>query len=140
VTPEDAPLDEPLLRWLTLDAHDVDGWAPEPPLPELRCHPDLVERLAEIARPVRGVCRAWVEGAPVVHHPAGAPIACATGTSRLLVRSGEPAGALTSRWRASGLPPDWVDLDPWASDVTFARAIELLRAHIRRAFERIATR
>jgi hypothetical protein len=71
----------------------------------------------------------------VVHHPSGPPIAFATGTSRLVVRSAQPAGALVSPWRTPGLDDAWVDLDPWADDVTFARTLELLRTHVRRAYD-----
>jgi len=138
-----AELSEPLAAWLRSDAHDVgdavDAWTGErlgdPSIGELRCHPDLVERLTQIARPIRGTRRVWVDGCPVVHHPSGAPIACATGTSRLVVRSGLPAGAVVSRWRTPGLDRAWTDLDPWAADVTFARSVELLRTHVRRAYD-----
>jgi hypothetical protein len=137
VTPDTTPaaLSDTLREWLGRDDHVVDGWGDELPLGQLHCHPDLVERLTQIARPVRGACRVFVDGCPVVHHAAGAPIACATGTSRLVVRSAEPAGALASRWTTPGLPAAWVDLDPWAADVTFARALDLLRAQVRRAYE-----
>ncbi len=30
----------------------------------------------------------------------------------------------------------WVELDPWAPDTAFARAIDLLRAHVVDAYER----
>jgi hypothetical protein len=132
----DGALDASLRDWLTSDEHDVNGWEPVPPLETLHCHPDLVERLTEIARPVRGVCRSWVDGCPVVHHPAGAPIACARGTNWLVVRSGRPAGALAPARQTEGLGPPWVDLDPWAADVTFAKTLEMLRAHVRAAYDR----
>jgi hypothetical protein len=137
VTPEAtvAELSEPLRAWLTSEAHDVEDSPDDLPVAQLRCHPDLVERLAQISRPVRGTVRVWIDGCPVVHHPSGAPIACATGTSRLVVRSAQPAGALMSTWRTPGLDDAWVDLDPWAADVTFARALEMLRIHVRRAYD-----
>ena len=128
-----AALSEPLHAWLTSDDHEVQGWAADPPIEQLHCHPDLAERLTQMARPVRGTCRVWIDGCPVVHHPSGPPIACATGTSRLVVRSAQPAGALVSQWRTPGLDGAWVDLDPWAADVTFTRTLELLRTHLRRA-------
>lgn len=134
MNPETVPLPEALRAWIQRDDHAVDGWAPDLPIDELHCHPDLVERLTQIARPQRGVVRAWVSGCPVVHHPTGPPIACATGNSRLLVRSSRPAGALASRWHTPELDAAWVDLDPWAADVTFARTLDALRAHVARAF------
>ncbi len=130
-----AELSAPLRAWLASDVHEVDGWAEDLPIDDLHCHPDLVERLTQLSRPVRGTRRVWIDGCPVVHHPSGAPIACATGTSRLVVRSAEPPGALVSRWLTPGLDAEWVDLDPWAADVTFTRALELLRTHVRRAYD-----
>jgi hypothetical protein len=53
----------------------------------------------------------------------------------MVVRSKQPAGALVSKWRTPGLDDAWVDLDPWAADVTFARTLELLRTHVRRAYD-----
>jgi hypothetical protein len=144
VTPDPtvAELSEPLAAWLRSDAHDIDDrvadptdeWSRDLPIEQLRCHPDLVERLTQIARPVRGTRRVWIDGCPVVHHASGAPIACATGTNRLVVRSAQPAGALVPRWHTPGLDPAWRDLDPWAADVAFARTLELLRMHLRRAY------
>ena len=125
-----------LLDWLARTAPEpVRAWAPDPPLGELNCHPDLVARLAEIARPVRGTARVFVAGCPVIH--AGArPIAAASGTAWLAVRSPLPAGAMhATHAPTEGLAPGWVELDPWAVDVAFARATDLLRAHVVRACE-----
>jgi hypothetical protein len=130
-------LGDALRAWLTAGTHEVKGWDPEPPLDEMRCHPDLVQRVTQISRPIRGVRRAWVDGCPVVHHPSGVPIAGASGTGCLVVRSGRPAGALTPSWHVAPLGDAWVDLDPWAADVTFAQTIEMLRAHVRAAFDRV---
>jgi hypothetical protein len=140
VTSESTALSPTLLTWLTSDDHDVDGWADDLPIQALRCHPDLVQRLTEISRPVNGACRVWVDGCPVVHHRAGPPIGCARGTNTLVVRSGLPAGALASPERTPGLDDTWIDLDPWAADVTFAKTIELLRMHVRRAYDLAETR
>jgi hypothetical protein len=134
VNPENVALPSELLAWMQRDDHTVDGWAPDLAIEELHCHPDLVERLSQIARPQRGAGRVWISGCPVVHHPLGPPIACATGTSRLVVRSAQPAGALASKWHTPELDAAWVDLDPWAADVTFARTLDVLRAHVARAY------
>jgi hypothetical protein len=37
--------------------------------------------------------------------------------------------------RTPGLDSAWNDLDPWAADVAFARALELLRMHVRHAYD-----
>ncbi len=125
-----------VVAWLSDDDHDVTGWAPEPARAELRCHPDLVERLTQATRPVaRTAVRVWVDGCPVIHHPGGAPVACAWNTGHLVVRSDQAAGALAVTSTRTALDSTWVDLDPWAPDVTFTRTIELLRMHVRRAFD-----
>ena len=126
-----------LREWLTHDVDDpVDGWAPAPPDQQLRCHPDLVARLAEVSRSVGSVGRVFVGGCPVIHHPRGRAIAAAWGTSSLIVRSARPAGALaTTEDPLSGLGTEWTMLDPWAADVALSRAIDLLRSHVARAYE-----
>jgi hypothetical protein len=133
-----------VLDWLVRADH-VPGrdwepgrdWAPEPPIAELQCSPELVGRLAEIARPIAGVRRRFVAGCPVIEHPRGRPIAAAADASWLAVRSGLPAGALrTGRPPTPRLDPDWVELDPWAADAAFARTVDLLRGHVARAYAR----
>ena len=132
-----APLTE-LVAWLARDDHDpVHAWEPDPALESLHCHPDLVERLSELARPIRGSRRVFVAGCPVIHEPGGRPLAAAAGTSWLVVRSAMPAGDLAPGHPLhADLAPDWVELDPWTVDVSLARGIDLLRAHVARAFSR----
>jgi hypothetical protein len=126
-----------LREWLMRDVDDpVEGWAPMPPYEDLHCHRDLVERLAEISKPAGAVRRVFVGGCPVIHHPRGRAVAAAWGTSWLTVCSGSPAGALaTGNQPLAGLDAAWVMLDPWAADVALSRTIDLLRAHIVRAYE-----
>lgn len=116
-----------LRAWLTRP-HDVapDEWKPDPP--EIRCDPRLVERLASLARPLRPR-RVFVAGCPVIHHPAGPPVAAAFGTSELLVR-GEVPELLDAEDTGMG----WVILDAWPPDVGFARGTDLLRQVLARAF------
>jgi hypothetical protein len=113
-------LDE-LDAWLRRE-HDVapEGWADEPPLQELRCHPDLVERLGSLVRPLRPR-RVFVAGCPVIHHPSGPPFTAALGTSTLLVFE----------------DGDWVEADPWLSDVTFLKGTDQLRHRLQRASEAV---
>ena len=125
-----------LREWLTRDVDEpVEGWEREPPLEALRCHPDLVARLAEVARSVGATRRVFVGGCPVIHHPRGRAIAAAWGTSSLTVRSARPAGALATTEPSAGLGDGWTMLDPWAPDVALSRTIDLLRAHMARAYE-----
>jgi hypothetical protein len=127
--------DPALLAWITRTDHEpVDGWAPVPPRDELRCHPDLVARLAEVARAVPGTRRVFVAGCPVIHHPSGVPLATAAGTKWFTVRSNKSPGALQTSKRTPGLGSEWVELDPWAPDTAFAKALDGLRHHVVRAF------
>jgi hypothetical protein len=108
-----------LLDWLARRGHEpVSAWAADPPLAELHCHPDLVARLAEIARPIPGAARVFVAGCPVIHHPSGSPVAAASGTAWFVVREGD----------------DWNEVDPWQSDIALARGLDLLRNRVMRAF------
>jgi hypothetical protein len=125
---------EDLVERLRADDIAADGWDSEPALESLDCHPDLIQRLTEIARPTRGTRRAFVAGNPVITY-ADHAIAAATGTSWLVVRSDLPEGALATDADTAGLPADWQRLDPWAPDVAFAKSTNLLRAHITRAAE-----
>jgi hypothetical protein len=133
-----------LVDWLRLPGlpgssagpEPAPGWEADPPLDQLHSHPDLIARLAEIARPIAGVRRRFVGGCPVIEHPNGRPIAAAAGTSWLVVRSDLPAGALgLGSPLATALGPEWLQLNPWSENVAFARALDLLRAHVARAYE-----
>ena len=108
-----------LLAWLArLDHEPVSGWAPDPPIAALHCHPDLVARVSEIARPIPGAVRVFVAGCPVIHHPSGPPVAAASGTAWFVVRQVN----------------DWNEVDPWQSDIALARGLDLLRERVTRAF------
>jgi hypothetical protein len=110
-----AGLDEWLRR-----THEVapEGWEDDLPLDDLRCHPDLVERLASLVRPLRAR-RVFVAGCPVIHHPSGPPFAAAYGTSSLLIREDD----------------EWIEVDPYPPDVTFLRGTDELRHRLSRASE-----
>jgi hypothetical protein len=142
VSREPVALEPALLEWLCpaglrLDREPAPGWEPEPPLDALHCRPDLIARLAQAARPIAGVRRRFVAGCPVIEHPRGRPIAAAAGTSWLAVRSDLPAGALRTDASSAGarLGPEWRELNPWSENVAFARALDLLSAHVARAYE-----
>lgn len=133
----DPPVPPALVEWLTRAEHEpVDGWEPEPRSAEPRCDTKLVARLAEVARAVRGAGRVFVAGCPVIHHPRGRPIAAAAGSAWFVARSARPPGALLpAAALVVALDPEWVQVDPWLGDTAFARAIDLLRAHVARAYE-----
>jgi hypothetical protein len=137
VNREVTTLDPELLMWLVSEPHPVDDPDPHPPPAALRCRADLVARLALVAQPIGRTTRRFVAGCPVIHHPRGRPIAAAVGSSWIAIRSDLPAGSLehhgTHLARLS--EHGWVELDPWAPDTAFARAVDLLRAHVARAYD-----
>jgi hypothetical protein len=121
--------------WLAAQhAAAPEGWAPDPPVTELQCHPELVERLATLVRPLRPR-RTFVGGCPVIHHPAGSPFAAAWGTSALVARLSERPALIVAAVDTTGLDPAWVGLDPWPVDVAFARGTDLLRQALARAYD-----
>ncbi len=129
-------VDPALVEWLRADHGPGLTAEPEPPRPELRCDPLLVARLTEIARAFARTRRLFVAGCPVIHHPRGRPIAAAAGADWFVARSSLGAGALASPTpAATSVGPGWVELDPWAPDTAFARAIDLLRAQVARAYD-----
>ena len=131
-----ASMPEELRAWITAEhAAAPEGWEPDPPLGSLRCHPDLVERVAALVRPLRPR-RAFVGGCPVIHHPAGQPFAAAWGTSALVARLDERPALILATPETIGLDRAWVDLDPWPVDVAFARGTDLLRQALARAYDR----
>jgi hypothetical protein len=135
---EPAVVEPALVEWLSFagDRPPAPGWEADPPPEDLRCDRALVARLAEVARPIRGVRRRFVAGSPVIEHPRGRPIAAATGTAWLAVRSDLPPGALQiDTPMVNALGPHWLELNPWSENVAFARALDLLRAHLARAYE-----
>ena len=114
--------------WSRSDAR-LDGW-------ELRCHPDLVERLTQAAAelPVELV---YVRGLPVLVHPNGVAFATAAGTSQLLLRLPREMrdGVEAGRWGSGDLGEDeWVGVEPWL-DRPGDGPVLALAEWLRRAFD-----
>ena len=126
-----------LVEWLRSDEHDVEGWESPPSINDLRCHPDLLDALSQLARAAGRTSLAYVDGVPVIHHRRGAPIAFAAGQNVLGIRSAQPAGLLVSEVYVEELAEDWVMLDWRALDVTFSRTKELLASHMQAAYDRV---
>lgn len=138
MSPDPDVVEPALIEWLRAPAeHEcAPGWEAEPAPDALHCSPQLVARLAEAARRVRGVRRRFVAGCPVIEHPRGVAIAAAAGTAWLAVRSDLPPGALqVAPTAGSALGAGWLELNPWSENIAFARALDLVRAHVARAYE-----
>ena len=87
---------------------ELGGW-------ELRCHPDLVERMQEAAADLPA-SSLMVMGLPAFVHSNGLAFAVAAGTSLVLLRL--PPNMRHDVQRAGGASevsgdPDWVDVEPW---------------------------
>jgi hypothetical protein len=130
-----ASVPDELRAWIAADHPAApDGWEPDPPVTELACQPELVERLASLVRPLRPR-RIFVGGCPVIHHPCGPPFAAAWGTRALVARLDERAPLIAASDETAGLAPAWVALEPWPVDVAFSRGTDLLRQALARAYE-----
>ncbi|MFF4783542.1 hypothetical protein ACFY3E_19825 [Streptomyces griseorubiginosus] len=111
---------------------DYEGW-------ELHTHPDLVQRLADLA-PQWSVLATF--GVPVLAAK-GIAAALAQGTGTLLVRLPEaPTASLTP---ARPCPPltdpsgDWYSLDPWQGELPSVESKRLLARVIQHALSHAAS-
>jgi hypothetical protein len=105
------------------------------PLEALRCHPDLCERLESSAAGLPGVRLRYLLGLPVLLHPNGVAFGVASGTTWLALRIPEPGQrvVLRSRFGTRGLDDEWVDVDPWISDLPAHEGTSRLRGWTRAA-------
>jgi hypothetical protein len=90
----------------------------------------IAERLATLTRPLRPR-RAALDGAIVMHHPAGRAFAAAY-RGRILVRT--TAARATLAAEPIEALPGWVAIDPFPADVAFERGTNVLRDLLARAF------
>jgi hypothetical protein len=106
----------------------------------LRCHPDLCDRLHLLAKSLPGTEAGYVAGLPVLTHPNAVVFGIAGGTSWLALRLPRHAhGAVfRSEWGARGLGGEWIDIDPWMTDVEAYEGVRRLRGWSRAAFDHAA--
>jgi hypothetical protein len=104
---------------------------------ELRCHPDLCDRVHAMADGLPGVLARYVVGLPVLVHPNGVVFAIGGGTTWMAVRLPHAAhGAVVrSQWGRRGLEGEWIDVDPWMTDVAAYESVRRLHGWTRAAFE-----
>lgn len=140
---DERPANASLVRFLEAGAHPahsdvslrdarLDGW-------ELRCHPDLRERLEQVAEPI-GLQVDHVRGVPVLIHPNGVAFAAARGTSLVLLRlpPDECADVQRSRWTGDAPDADWVAVEPWL-DLPDPEPRQRLSEWVARAFAHAAS-
>lgn len=137
------PANEDLLDWL---AEQVDRpprrlrTRRHVPQQELRCHPDLCTRLHSLGTSLHGTQTRYVTGLPALIHPNAVVYAIAGGTSWLSLRLPRHAhGAVVrSQWGARGLGGEWIDIDPWMTEVEAHESTRRLRGWSRAAFDHAA--
>lgn len=84
-----------------------------------RCHPELLDRLQTLAEQLPGSRLRFVGGIPLLVHPGGVVYAMAAGQSWLVLRlpTHVHTAIVRSEWGHRGLLGDWVDVDPWLTDL-----------------------
>lgn len=101
----------------------------------LGCHPDLRDRLESSAAGLPGVRLRYLVGLPVLLHPNGVAFGIASGTTWIALRIPElgQRAVLRSRWGTRGLDAEWVDVDPWISELPVHEGTSRLRGWTRAA-------
>src|SRR5262245_32691956 len=106
------------------------------PHDDLRCHPDLCARLESAASGLDHVRVRYIDGMPLLVHPNGIVFALAAGTAWMalrLPRVGHGA-VMKTQWGRRGLEGDWVDCDPWLTDLSAHEGTARLRGWTRAAY------
>ena len=129
-----------LIEWLRTAADRPRGrfWVRRRVAPEqLRCHPDLVTRLEALAARLPNIRTRYVGGMPVLIAPGGAVFALAAGTTWIVFRLPVHvhSAVVRSDWGRRGLEGDWIDVDPWLSDLPTRDGLSRLRGWCRAAYE-----
>jgi hypothetical protein len=130
-------------NWLRAQTHRPRGrlWTRRKvPLQDLRCHPDLCERLDELAHGLPGVRVRYVGGLPILVHPGGVVFAVGGGTtwSALRLPPRVHTAIIRSEWGLRGLEGEWIDVDPWLSDIPRHDGLRRLRGWSRAAYDHAA--
>ena len=102
-----------------------------------RCHPDLLERLRDLVEQLPDTTIRFVGGIPVVGHPGGVVFAMAASQSWVMLRLPTHVHSVVvhSEWGNRGLTGDWVDVDPWLTDIEPYEALSRVRGWVRAAYE-----
>jgi hypothetical protein len=84
-----------------------------------RCHPELLDRLRTLSEQLPGTRLRFVGGLPVLVHPGGVVFVIAAGQNWMMLRlpTHVHSAVVRSEWGNRGLLGDWVDVDPWLTDM-----------------------
>jgi hypothetical protein len=104
---------------------------------DLRCHPDLCDRLEAAATDLAGVKERFLCGFPVLLHGDGTVFGVAAGTTWMALRLPAIArGAVVrTKWGTRGLGGDWVDVDPWLAEMETRDGTRRLRGWCHAAYD-----
>ena len=111
------------------------------PPDQLRCHPDLCDRLHAMGAGLPGSHEGFLTGLPVLMHPNAVIYAVAGGASWIALRLPPHVhrAVVRSEWGTRGLVGEWVDVDPWMTDVEAHEGLRRLRGWARAAYELAGT-
>ena len=109
------------------------------PPAQMRCHADLLKRLEALAARLPDVRTRFVCGMPCLIAPGGAAFAIAAGTTWIMLRlpTHVHSAVIRSEWGTRGLEGDWIDVDPWLSDLPTRDGLSRLRGWCRAAYEHV---
>jgi len=129
-----------LIEWLRIATNRPRGrfWTRRRVQPaQMRCHADLLTRLESLAERLPNVRTRFVGGMPVLIAPGGAVFALAAGTTWIALRlpTRVHSAVVRSEWGTRGLAGDWVDVDPWLSDLPSRDGMRRLLGWCRAAYE-----
>ena len=108
-----------------------------PRVEDLRCHPDLCERLHATLTDLPDAKQRYVCGFPVLLHADGLVFGIAAGTSWMALRLPAIArGAVVrTQWGTRRLGGDWIDVDPWLADAPSRDGTRRLHGWCQAAYE-----
>jgi hypothetical protein len=133
------PANDLLLDWLMEQApprtRRIRAQRRIPPQ-DIRCHHDLVDRLEAAGAGLPDVHVRWVVGLPALVHPNNVIFAIAAGTAWFAMRlpAVGRAAVVRTEWGLRGLGQDWIDIDPWLTNMESHEATARLRGWVRASY------
>ena len=105
--------------------------------PDLRCHPDLCDRLHTLGEDLPDAHFRYLCGFPILVHDNGVVFAVAAGTTWMALRIPDGGHGAVERttWGPRGLGSEWVDADPWLPDTPPHIGLRRVRGWARAAYD-----
>lgn len=104
---------------------------------DLRCHPDLCERLHALAEDLPAGRFRYLCGFPILVHDNGVVFGVAAGTTWMALRIPDAGHGAVERtqWGTRDLGGDWVDADPWLPHTSTHDGLRRARGWARGAYD-----